>query len=187
MSKIFVVSAPSGAGKTTVVRKVIEKFPEIVFSISATTRPKRDFEVDGVDYFFMNETEFKKKIESDQFVEWEYFYGYYYGTLKSFVNSETEKGNSVLLEVDVKGALKIKEVYPEAITLFILPPSIEELKNRLIKRKTESSEDLAKRIERAEMEIDFKKHFQYHIVNDNVDKAREKVFNILSNELTKEK
>jgi len=114
MSKIFVVSAPSGAGKTTVVRNVITKFPEITFSISATTRSRRNYEIDGVDYFFMDETEFKKKIDANEFVEWETFYGYYYGTLKSFINSEIQKNKSVLLEVDVKGAVKIKSVYPEA-------------------------------------------------------------------------
>lgn len=187
MSKIFVVSAPSGAGKTTVVRNVVKKFPEIVFSISATTRAKRDFETEGVDYFFMSEVEFKEKIEADEFIEWETFYGYYYGTLKSFVNSETKKGNSVLLEVDVKGALKIKEVFPQAVTIFIMPPSIEELRNRLIKRKTESESDLQKRFERAKMEIEFEKHFQYKVVNDDIENAREKVFNIFKRELTKEK
>ena len=184
MSKVFVVSAPSGAGKTTVVRKVLENFPEIVFSISATTRAKRDFETDGVDYFFMSEGEFKKKIKLDEFVEWESFYGYYYGTLKSFVNCEIEKGNSVLLEVDVKGAMKIKEVYPEAIMIFILPPNIEELKKRLINRKTESKEDLQKRVERATMEIEFQKYFQYKIVNDDIEHARKQAFNIFKNELS---
>ncbi len=186
MSKIIVVSAPSGAGKTTIVRSVLEKIPKIVFSISATTRKRRDFEVDGVDYFFLSESEFKQKIDANEFVEWESFYGYYYGTLKSFVNSETEKGNSVLLEVDVKGAMKIKEVYPEAISIFILPPSIEELKNRLINRKTETEEDLIKRFERAKMEIEFKKHFQYEVINDDLESAKEKVFDILKNELSKE-
>jgi len=144
MSKIFIVSAPSGAGKTSIVRSVLKRIPEIVFSISATTRIKRNFELDGVDYFFMSEVEFKEKIEANEFVEWETFYGYFYGTLKSFVNSETKKGNSVLLEVDVKGAMKIKEVYPEAISIFILPPSVDELRKRLINRKTESDADLEK-------------------------------------------
>ncbi|MDA3860074.1 MAG: guanylate kinase [Melioribacteraceae bacterium] len=187
MSKIFVISAPSGAGKTSIVRSVLKRIPEIIFSISATTRAQRDFELDGVDYFFMSEEEFKGKIESDEFVEWETFYGYFYGTLKSFVNSETEKGNSVLLEVDVKGAMKIKEVYPEAISIFILPPSIDELKARLINRKTESDEDLQKRFERAKMEIEFQEHFNYKVVNEDLEKARENVYNILLNELTKEK
>lgn len=187
MNKIFVVSAPSGAGKTTVVRNVLNKFPEITFSISATTRGRRDFEVEGVDYFFMNEDEFKKKIDANEFVEWETFYGYYYGTLKTFINSEIEKENSVLLEVDVKGAVKIKEVYPDAVMIFILPPSIEELQKRLIKRNTETEEDLQKRFERAKMEIDFQNHFQYKVINDDIEKAREKIYNILKSELTKEK
>ena len=187
MSKIFIVSAPSGAGKTSIVRSVLKRIPEIVFSISATTRIKRNFELDGVDYFFMSEVEFKEKIEANEFVEWETFYGYFYGTLKSFVNSETKKGNSVLLEVDVKGAMKIKEVYPEAISIFILPPSVDELRKRLINRKTESDADLQKRFERAKMEIEFQKHFEYKVVNDNLENAREEVYNILNSELTKEK
>ncbi len=186
MSKIIVVSAPSGAGKTTIVRDVLKRIPKIVFSISATTRKRRDFEVNGVDYFFINEDEFKRKIETDEFVEWESFYGYYYGTLKSFINSETKKGNSVLLEVDVKGAMKIKNVYPDAVSIFILPPSIDELKNRLINRKTETEEDLLKRFERAKMEIEYQKYFQYKVINDNLESAKEKVFNILKSELSKE-
>ena len=186
MNKVIVVSAPSGAGKTTIVRNVLEKIPEIVFSISATTRTRRDFEVNGVDYFFLNEDEFKKKIEADEFVEWETFYGYYYGTLKSFVNSEIENGNSVLLEVDVKGAMKIKDVYPDAVSIFILPPSIGELKNRLINRKTETEEDLLKRFDRAKMEIEYQKHFKYKVINDDLESAKEKVFNILKSELSKE-
>ncbi len=186
MSKIIVISAPSGAGKTTIVRSVLKKIPKIVFSISATTRAKRDYEVDGVDYFFLTEDEFKEKIEKNEFVEWETFYGYYYGTLKSFIDSEMKKGNSVLLEVDVKGAMKIKEVYPDAVSIFILPPSIEELKNRLINRKTETEEDLLKRFERAKMEIEFQTHFQYKVINDDLEDAKDKVFSILQSELSKE-
>jgi guanylate kinase len=186
MSKIFVVSAPSGAGKTTIVRSVLKKIPEIVFSISATTRKKRNHETDGVDYFFLTEDEFKKKIEAGQFVEWEKFYDYYYGTLKSSIDDTIAEGKSVLLEVDVKGAMNIKKVYPQAVMIFIAPPGLEELKNRLIKRQTESDEDLQKRLERAEMEMDFKDKFDYVIVNDHLDTAKEKVFNILKSELTKE-
>ncbi len=187
MSKVFVVSAPSGAGKTTIVRNVLSRLPEIEFSVSATTRNKRSFEVDGLDYFFLSEEGFKSKIEAEEFVEWETFYGYYYGTLKSYINSRLQNGKSVLLEVDVKGALKIKEEYPEAIMIFILPPSIDELQRRLINRKTESEVDLKKRFERAKMEIDFQTHFEHKIVNDNLEYAQDKVYNILSKELTKEK
>jgi len=186
MSKVFVVSAPSGAGKTTIVQNVLQKLPEIEFSVSATTRGKRSYEVDGVDYFFLSEDEFKAMIEAKEFVEWETFYGYYYGTLKSYISSLLERGKSVLLEVDVKGALKIKEEYPKAILIFILPPSIDELKRRLINRKTESETDLQKRFERAKMEIDFQSHFEYKVVNCDLENAKEKVFNIFNKELKKE-
>ena len=187
MSKIFVVSAPSGAGKTTIVRNVLERIPEIEFSVSATTRQKRKHEVDGVDYFFLTEEDFKRKIDNNEFVEWETFYGYYYGTLKSYINSRLDSGKSVLLELDVKGAIQIKKSYPDAVMIFILPPSLDELKKRLINRKTETEEDLQKRFERAKMEIEFQNHFEYKVVNDNLTEAKEKVFNILSTELKKEK
>ncbi len=187
MSKIFVVSAPSGAGKTTIVHNVLSRLPEVEFSVSATTRKKRSFEVDGKDYFFLSETDFKEKIEAKEFVEWETFYGYYYGTLKSYINSKIKDGKSILLEVDVKGALKIKEEYPDAVMIFVLPPSIDELQRRLVNRKTESENDLKKRVERAKMEIEFQTHFEHKVINDVLEEAKEKVFNIISKELTKEK
>ncbi|VAX26115.1 Guanylate kinase [hydrothermal vent metagenome] len=186
MGKIVIFSAPSGSGKTTIVRGALKKFPELVFSISATTREKRGVEKDGVDYFFITEDEFKKKIEQNEFVEWESFYGYYYGTLKSFINSKMENGKSVVLEVDVKGALKIKKEYPDAVAIFISPPSIEELKRRLRDRKTESDEDLQKRIERAEMEIGYQKYFDYVVVNDDLERAKKEVYEILNKELNTE-
>ena len=187
MSKVIIFSAPSGAGKTTIGRSTFKKIPELVFSISATTRERRGVEKDGVDYFFISESEFKKKIELNEFVEWETFYGYYYGTLKNFINATLENNKSVVLEVDVKGALKIKKEYPEAIGIFIKPPSIKELKNRLRNRKTESNEDLVKRIERAEMEIGYQKYFDYVVVNDNLDRAQKEVYEILNKVLNKEK
>ena len=187
MGKLIIFSAPSGAGKTTIVRSVFKKIPELVFSISATTRERRGVEKDGVDYFFISESEFKKKIELNEFVEWETFYGYYYGTLKRFINSTLENDKSIVLEVDVKGALKIKKEYPDAVGIFIKPPSIEELKNRLRNRKTESNEDLIKRIERAEMEIGYQKYFDYVVVNDNLDRAQKEVYKILNKVLNKEK
>ena len=186
MGKIVIFSAPSGSGKTTIVRSALKKFPELVFSISATTREKRGVEKDGVDYFFITEDEFKKKIEQNEFVEWESFYGYYYGTLKSFINSKMKNGKSVVLEVDVKGALKIKKEYTDAVAIFIRPPSIEELKRRLRDRKTESDEDLQKRIERAEMEIGYQKYFDYVVVNDDLERAKKEVYEILNKELNTE-
>jgi len=181
--KLFVFSAPSGSGKTTIIKNVLKKFPEFIFSVSATTRKKRHYEIDGKDYFFLTEEEFKKKIEQNEFIEWEKTYDYYYGTLKSFVKDNVENGKSVVLEVDVKGALKIKSAYPDAVLIFITPPSIEELKIRLKNRKTETDEDFKKRIERAKMELSFKDKFDYNVVNENLKDAEKQVFEIIKNEL----
>ncbi len=186
--KLFVFAAPSGSGKTTIVKSVLEKFPGFVFSVSATTRKRRDCEVDGRDYYFLTEDEFKRKIENNEFAEWERFYDYYYGSPKSFIDSHIEKGVSVLFDIDVKGALSIKEAYPDSVLFFIMPPSFEELKNRLIKRNTENSEDLKKRIERAEMEMSYavKKEFDYKVVNDDLEKAKKTIEEIIRKEINKE-
>jgi guanylate kinase len=168
---LIVISAPSGTGKTTIVRRILNDFPEIVFSVSATTRKKREHEVEGVDYFFISEKEFKKKIQNNEFVEWELFYDYYYGTFRSFIENCVNNGKSVILEVDVHGALEIKRIYPEAILIYIAPPSLEELLIRLKKRQTENEEDLRKRIERAKMELSHKDKFDYFIINNDLNTA----------------
>lgn len=187
MGKIIIFSAPSGAGKTTIVRNALKEFPELIFSISATTREKRGVEKEGVDYFFLSEKDFLKKIENDEFVEWETFYGYYYGSLKNFVNEQLINNQSIVFELDVKGALKIKETYPEAVSIFIMPPSLDELKTRLKNRKTENDKDLKKRFERAEMEMEHHEHFDYIVINDNLENAKKEVYNILNKILEKEK
>jgi len=169
--EIIAVAAPSGAGKTTIVKRLLAQFPELVFSISATTRPKRDTETDGVEYNFLSEEEFKAKIENDEFIEWEKFYDYYYGTFKSVIDETINSGNTILLEVDVKGALSIKRLYPDAHLIYISPPSYDELVKRLRDRKTESNEDFKKRTERAKMELSLKNKFDYIIVNENLEKA----------------
>jgi guanylate kinase len=168
---IIVISAPSGTGKTTIVRRILSDFPQVVFSVSATTRKKREHEVEGVDYFFISEAEFKKKIQNNEFVEWELFYDYYYGTFRNFIDSRINNGKSVILEVDVHGALEIKRIYPDAILIYIAPPSLEELLIRLKKRQTENEEDLRKRIERAKMELSHKDKFDYFIVNNDLNTA----------------
>ena len=168
---IIVISAPSGTGKTTIVRRILDDFSQVVFSVSATTRKKREHEVEGVDYFFISEAEFKKKIQNNEFVEWELFYDYYYGTFRSFIDSRINNGKSVILEVDVHGALEIKRIYPDAILIYIAPPSLEELLIRLKKRQTENEEDLRKRIERAKMELSHKDKFDYFIVNNDLNIA----------------
>lgn len=184
--KLIVFSAPSGSGKTTIVRTILKKYKELDFSVSATTRKKRENEIDGIDYFFISESEFKFKIKNNEFIEWESFYDYYYGTLRSFVDEEISSGKSVVLEVDVKGAVNIKKNYPSAILIFIMPPSFEELKKRLINRSTETESDLKKRIERAEYEFTYQDKFDYVVINDKLDDAVSKVCEIIENEINKE-
>lgn len=185
-ARLLVFSAPSGSGKTTIVRDILKQYPEFVFSVSYTTRKRRSVEKDGVDYFFISEDEFTKKIKANEFVEWEKFYDYYYGTFKKYVDDNIANKITTVFEVDVKGALNIKKVYPFATLIFISPPSIEELKKRLVKRNTETDIDLKKRIERAEMELSFKDKFDYVVTNINLEQAKKEVKEIIESELKKE-
>jgi guanylate kinase len=169
--EIIVISAPSGTGKTTILKSILKDVPELVFSVSATTRKKREFEKEGVDYFFINENEFENKIRNKEFVEWEKFYDYYYGTYKSFLEDNIKIGKSVIAEIDVKGALSLKRIYPQAVLIFIYPPSFQELETRLRERKTEGNDEFKKRIERAKMELSQKDKFDYLIENDDLEKA----------------
>lgn len=178
--KIIVFSAPSGAGKTTILKQILMMYPELVISVSATTRKPRNGEINGKDYFFISEGEFLSKINNHEFVEWEKFYDYYYGTLKSFVDDTLDLGKSIVFEVDVKGALSIKRFFPEAHLIFIKPPDVEELKRRLEQRATESESDLKKRIERAEMELSFKDMFDYVVVNSELENAIKNVSKIIN-------
>ena len=184
--KAVIISAPSGAGKTTIVKHLLESGLNLSFSVSATTRPRRPNEVNGVDYFFVSDDEFEKKIANNEFIEWERFYDYYYGTLKSFVDDNINIGKSVLFEVDVKGALSLKKIYPESFLIFIGPPSYEELVTRLKNRKTESESDLQKRIDRAKMELSFKKDFDYIFVNDELHKVYKSVKSLIKEIINKE-
>ena len=186
LGKILAVSAPSGTGKTTIVKQILKDFPDLVFSISATTRSKRSEETNGKEYFFITEAEFKEKIENEEFVEWERFYDYYYGTYKSFLEENIQQGKSVLLEIDVYGALNVKRIYPGAKLIFIYPPSYDELVNRLMNRKTESEEDFKKRIERAKMELSLKDKFDYLVENKDLKKAILETKSIINN-IIKEK
>lgn len=183
---LFVFSAPSGSGKTTIVRDVLNNYPEFVFSVSATTRNRREIETDGKDYFFLSEEEFQEKLKNREFVEWEKFYGYYYGTLKEFIEQNISKGLNVVFEVDVKGAVSIKYHYPEAVLIFIAPPSKEVLIKRLTDRKTETQEDLKKRIERSEMELSYADKFDFVVINDILEKAKKEVNEIIKNKLNME-
>lgn len=184
--KLIAVSAPSGTGKTTIIRRVLKSFPEIVFSVSATTRARREGEVEGKHYYFITEEEFKKKIENNEFIEWEKFYDYYYGTYKSFVEDVINQGKSIILEIDVYGALKLKKIYPDAALIYIVPPSIEELTRRLKNRNTEGKSDLQKRIERATMELSLKDKFDYLVENIDLEKALEKTKFLIEKIIKKE-
>lgn len=184
---IIAISAPSGTGKTTIVKRILKEFPEIIFSVSATTRKKRENETDGVEYFFLSEEEFLKRIENNEFVEWEKVYDYYYGTLKSHVKNAVSDGKSIILEVDVKGALSIKNIFPESVLVYIVPPSLEELEKRLRNRQTESESDFKKRINRAKMELELKDKFDYFIENADLEKAVEDTKSLIKKIIHKEK
>ncbi len=182
MGKLVIFSAPSGAGKTTIIHQIInEKEFNLAFSISATTRKPRPGERNGVDYYFLTVEEFKKKIENNEFVEWvEVYPGQYYGTLKSEIERLWAMGKNVVFDVDVIGGLRIKSQYPDkSLAIFIKPPSIEELKRRLEKRGTETPQSLEKRIERAKFELTLADKFDVVIVNDDLQKAVEETKRIL--------
>jgi guanylate kinase len=170
--KLIVVSAPSGSGKTTIVRAVLAAHPELLFSISATTRPMRDGEAQGKDYFFLTRQEFERRIEAGQLLEWEEIYGDLYGTLKSEVERALSSGKGMVFDIDVKGALSIKRHYPQdAILIFISLPSLEVLKARLRNRRTEDEEALKRRLDRASMELTMASQFNYQVANDDLQAA----------------
>ena len=173
-SKIIIITAPSGAGKTSITRWLLNKYPDkLAFSVSAATRSPRGHEKDGVDYYFLNLEAFKQKIQHNEFVEWEMVYeGKFYGTLKAELERIWQAGKTPLLDIEVKGAIHIREQYPETtLALFIEPPSVDELRRRLEMRGTETIESLLARVNKASYEISFKHHFDQIIVNDDLNKA----------------
>jgi guanylate kinase len=172
--KVIVITAPSGAGKTSITKHLLKTFPDnLAFSISATTRPARHYETDKKDYYFITEEDFKYNIDEENFVEWEMVYdGKYYGTLKSEVHRIWNDKMVPLLDIDVKGAIHVQQEYPDTtLTIFIEPPSIDELKRRLMSRGTETDESVQTRISKAAYEISFKDQFNKVIVNDSLDRA----------------
>lgn len=171
--KIIILVAPSGAGKTTIARRLLKDFKNLHFSVSATTRIPRSGEEEGKDYIFLTPDEFSGKIESGDFLEWEEFYnGNRYGTLRSEVETKRDQGLSILLDIEVLGALNIKKIYGDhALSIFIKPPSIKTLKERLERRGTESQSTLKERLERAKKELTYEGLFDMTVVNDDLDKA----------------
>ncbi len=171
--KIIIITAPSGAGKTSITKHLLQTFPQLCFSISAATRQPRGSEKNEVDYYFMTEESFKHKIQQDEFVEWEMVYeGKYYGTLKSELQRIWSESKIPVLDIDVKGAIHVQQQFPlNSLSIFIEPPSVEELKKRLQGRGTESEESLHARVNKASFELSFKEQFNLIIVNDELEKA----------------
>lgn len=170
MGKLIVVTAPSGAGKTTIVRHLLASFGNLAFSVSATTRGRRENEQEGIDYYYINVQEFRELVAQNAFLEWEEVYeNQFYGTLKSEAERLWAEGKCVVFDIDVKGALNIKKAFPDqTLTIFIKPPSPEILLERLKKRKSETDESLRKRIAKATIELTFEKHFDIALVNDDL-------------------
>ncbi len=178
---LMVISGPSGSGKGTVVSCLTEN-TDFVISISATTRQPRDYEENGVHYFFKTLDEFGDMINNDELLEWASFCGNYYGTPKAYVEEKLAEGKNVILEIEVQGAHQIKKLYPEAALIFLVPPSKEELMDRLCGRGTEDEDTITRRLQRAEEEIKFLPDYDYVVVNDYVDKAAEKIMDIAKSE-----
>lgn len=172
-NKIIIITAPSGAGKTSITRFLLNKYPQLAFSVSASTRKPRSNERHGVDYYFISEEDFTANIQAGQFVEWEMVYeGKYYGTLKSELQRIWKNGQVPVLDIDVKGAIHVQQQFPDStLSIFIEPPSVGELQKRLESRGTETVESLQARVNKAAYEISFKHHFHKNIVNDNLDRA----------------
>lgn len=181
MSKglLIVLSGPSGVGKGTVCSALRPRIPELIYSVSATTRSPRAGEQDGVNYFFKSHEEFRKMIEEDELLEYAEYVGNFYGTPRDFVERTLESGRDIILEIEVQGALKVKEKFPEGIFVFLLPPSMDELKDRIRGRGTEQDDIINHRMTVAEDEISLMRHYDYAVVNDEIDLACKRIESII--------
>jgi guanylate kinase len=186
-SLLFVVSAPSGAGKTSLCKEVVHRVSGLHFSISYTARPSRQHEVNGVDYHFVSLEEFQKMIDSGQMLEWTEIYGNFYGTSKASVEEYKSKGKDIIFDIDHLGARRIKEAYPDSVTIFILPPSHDELKERLTQRGTDTNAVIKMRLEKAGGEMKEAGWYQCRIVNDEFEKAVTQLKEIITAERMKKK
>ena len=176
---IIVITAPSGTGKTTVIRRLCGLNDRLRYSVSATTRPRRDQEVDGRDYFFFDEREFERKIAGGEFIEWAEVHGYRYGTLVSQVDGQLAQGYHVVMDVDVEGAKNLRCRYPDGLFIFLMPPSMEELKKRLMLRGTEDSVSLERRMKNSVMEIESFPFFDYLVINNELEETLEDISGII--------
>lgn len=180
--KLFVISGSSGVGKGTVIKGFLEHNPNFSLSISCTTREKREGEVEGVNYFYVSREEFENSIKNDEFLEWAEFSGNYYGTKRNFVQKSLSKNKDLILEIETQGALHIKKRMPEAVLIFIAPPSYQDLEFRLRNRKTESEEAITKRLEFVKLELKNSEMYDYRIINDTVEHAIQELGKIIKTE-----
>lgn len=185
--KLIIFSAPSGAGKTTIVKHLLQRGLPLEFSISACSRGPRAGEVDGKDYYFLSLADFKEKIKNHEFIEWEEVYaGNFYGTLRSEIDRIWKNGNHVLFDIDVKGGLNLKKLFPDrTLSVFVMPPSVQELENRLKHRSTDDEATIRKRVDKAVFELSFANQFDVVLVNDILEDAQLKAFNLVSDFISK--
>ena len=183
MKNLIIITAPSGAGKTTLIREILKNYNNIKFSVSHTSREIRDNEKNGVDYYFVSKQEFKRGVELEQFVEWNFHFDCYYGTSKSEVIDSINRKIPLLLELDVNGALSIQKLYPnQTISIFIEPPSLDDLKIRLEKRGSDSKDKINRRLQRIEFELSHKSNFDFTVVNDKLEVATNQILEIIKKE-----
>ena len=183
MKNLVIITAPSGSGKTTLCKEILKKEGKIQFSVSHTSRKMRQNEKNGIDYYFVTNEEFMEGIDKNEFIEWNYHFDCYYGTSKSQIQKSIDKKNLILLELDVKGALSIQKLYPDqTVSIFVEPPSINDLKIRLEKRGSDSEKIIAKRLQRIEFELSHKSNFDFTVVNDKLEVATNQILEIIRNE-----
>ena len=182
--RIFVFSAASGGGKTTLLNHVKHVFPQFVYSVSVTTRSPRSGEIHGKHYFFISTEEFRKKIDNNEFAEWALVHGHFYGTPKKFIDDTVASGKNIIMDIDVFGKIKFDQVYPWAIGILLVPPSLDVLEKRLRKRNTEDEQTIRLRLENAKKEMDFARSngkYEYTVINDDLSKAKAEIISIVRN------
>ena len=179
---MLVLSGPSGVGKGTVCKALCNRVKDLVYSVSATTRKPRQGEVDGVNYFFKTKEQFLKMVEQNEMLEWAEYVGHYYGTPRKFVEDTINAGKDIILEIEVQGAMKVKQIFPEGVFIFLMPPSLMELQNRIETRGTETEESIRHRMNTAIEELRMIKHYDYAIINDEVEKACSRIHSIIEAE-----
>lgn len=178
--KLVILSSPSGGGKSTICKKLRKKLPAILYSISTTTRPPRKGEKNGKQYFFVTKKYFENMIKKNVFLEWAIVHGNYYGTGKDIIENGLKQGKTCILDVDIQGAMQIKKKYPGGLFIFVMPPSMEELKSRLKKRGTDNNQSIEIRLNNAKKEIEYKKYYDYIVINKEIEHSVNKIVDIIN-------